>query len=158
MMFKWLGKIIGQWIVESVNDEEECDCGDEGGCNCIDEKMRMEQQEMIDNWKPPARYCIRAGGIEYFVDSWKPAMGGYGIDIFWTQKIGGVDRGVSGTIIENSFTIIDYESVATYEMFEHAKKQSFEYVMQAAQEAKLQEDAKKKNATPPSDVSLASYG
>jgi hypothetical protein len=168
---KWLANLVLDGLQEIEKDEDrddECDCDD---CRAEREKERGKigypappmsreeaEQAMMDNWEPPSRYCIRAAGVDYFVDDWKSSVGGYGLDVCWIQKIKGEERPVFATLFENSFTIIDYDSPMTVEAFEHVKKQSIDYVTQLASEHKANEDAKKKKEqNPPQDVSLAAY-
>ena len=148
MVFEFLWKFLGDKIFGTLDDcEDECDCGDE--------LTLEERQAIMDSWTPPGRYCVRAGGMDYFCDMWKPNAV-VGFDLLWTQKIGGEDKVVTGTIFNTDVTIIDYASTITPEVFEHIRQQSFDYVMQMAKEAKAKEDAIK-NSKPPCDVNLASY-
>lgn len=157
---KWLAN----WILDGLNDEEECTCDE---CQAERDSSQNQQQmgypgpsqAEIDAFVPPARYCIRASGMDYFVDNWKPGAGGMCIDVCWTQKIGGVEKPVFGTLFESSFTIIDYDSPMTVEAFEHVKKQNSDYITQMTSEAKATEDAKKKKEPVSSvvDASLAAY-
>jgi hypothetical protein len=166
---KWLARYVFDGMDELDNDNanEECTCDE-----CCQEKTQqigypgMSQAEAeklaMESWEPPARYCIRAAGMDYWVDSWKSGPGGFGIDIMWTQKIKGEEKTITGTIFDGSFTIIDYASPMTPETFEHIKKQNYDYMMQIAQDAKHTEDAAKEKSTVQSskvinDVNFASY-
>jgi hypothetical protein len=175
-MFNSVGKAIGKWIFDSLNDpscdncmnyckdedgemEEECACG----CNCGEagphDISDDEKQKMIDNWIPPARYCVRAAGQDYWCDDVKPNPL-LGWDLFWTQKIAGKDHGVTCTIYDVGVAIVDYETPTTKEVFAHIKQQSFEYAMEQAQAAKTIQEANQGSGSKklPEDVNFASYG
>lgn len=161
MSFKtWIANLVldGFKEIEENSENEECDCDE---CRAEREKAQIgypgPTQDEIDNWVPPARFLIHAGGVDYWIDSWKSGPAG-AIDVCWTQKIKGEEKTIFATIFESSFTIVDYDSPMTMEAFEHVKKQSIEYITQLANEMKATEDAKKKkDQIPPEDVSLAAY-
>jgi hypothetical protein len=155
MMFKRIGKFIGEWIFSSLNDNE-CDC-ENGECHCGG--GIQSEEEMIKNWKPIARYCIRSGGMDYWCDDIKPNPI-LGWDLMWTQMVEGEEKPVTCTIYDVGITMVDYQTPMTPEVFTHIKKQSLDYVMAELQQAKIKEDAAqaKMKTKPPEDVNFASYG
>jgi hypothetical protein len=151
----------GNAVEQELEDEDGCaeECTGEKPA-VLDAPITPEQQlEAIINWEPPARYCIRAGGMDVWCDNVKPNASGLGVDIIWIQKIKGVATPVSGTIFDTNIMVFDYETSLTAEVFEHIKKTSFDYALQMAQEAKMQEEAKKTNEKKaiPIDSNGASY-
>jgi hypothetical protein len=160
-MLNSLKRSILNWLASGWDMDEDRDCSTPTCApTTTHETCTLEQQkEMIENWEPPARYCIRSGGMDVWCDYIKPNASGLGVDIFWTQKIGGVDSPVSATLFDPNIMIFDYRTTQTAEVFEHIKKSSFDYVTQMEQEAKIQEEAKKTNEKKaiPIDSNGASY-
>jgi hypothetical protein len=144
--------------------ENHCKCEDENdendNCECEHKEplTSEEEQELLDNWVPPARYLIVAGGKDLWCDEWKAGAGG-AIDVCWEQKIGGELKVVFATIFESSFTIVDYDSPMTKEAFIHVKKQNIDYITKMAEDAKNAMEAQKTKgeSRPPEDINFASY-
>lgn len=154
-MFESIRKYIGNFMIDCLDATDECDCdpNDNRGPNGL---TAEEEQKMIENWIPPARYQIIAGGNPYWCDEWKAGAGG-AIDICWNQKIAGEEKPVFATLFESSFTIIDYKSPMTMEAFIHVKKQNIDYITKMAEDAKIAMEAQKGAPKPPEDVNFASY-
>ncbi len=111
---------------EGSSEEEKCDsCGSD---------------EPITN---PRRYMIQAGGNTWWVDNYKPNSFS-GIDVIWTEELGGKLKTVRGTITSPDASIFDFENTEiTPEIFESIKKQTIDYVIHSAQEAQAKERALK---------------
>ncbi len=145
---KWIAKLVVEGLQELEEEEnEQCEgCGHV--CDACKEKQQIgypheaEEQEdgPVDDPTPPSRYCVRANGLDYWVDDIKPDPI-LGWNLRWNQTINGEVRNVVCTIYDVGVVIVDYESPMTKETFENIKKQSFEYAMQLAQS---KEDAVKK--------------
>ncbi len=101
---------------------------------------------------------IQAGGNTWWVDSYKPNPV-YGIDVFWTEELGGKIKNVKGTIMDANLAIFDFESDITFDIFENIRKQTIDYAIHAAQEAQAKEQALKASQSEVvPDVSHVSYG
>lgn len=152
---------------EECEDSCKCVCHEEPDDNCdcpecttghLGKLTPDEEQKLIDNWVPPARFLIVAGGKDLWCDEWKAGAGG-ALDVCWTQKIAGKDKTVFATVFESSFTIVDYDSPMTMEAFVHVKKQNIDYMTKMAEDAKAAMEAQKLKGEvkPPEDVNFASY-
>lgn len=137
-MFELLRRYVLDWLMES-DEEEECDC-EEFQADEDEQSMISYRAPAIDMWVPPARYYIRAGGIDYWVDNYKFGPGGVSLDIFWTQKIGGVEKAVSASLFETNFVICDYETTMTSNVFDQIRENNID----VTREAEVQEDATKR--------------
>jgi len=135
-MFGFVRSYVLGWLM-GPDEDEECDC-EEFQAVKDDEQSTLDYRALaVEMWVPPARYCIRAGGIDYWVDNYKFGPGGMSVDIFWTQKIGGVEKAVSASIFETSFVIVDYETTVTSKVFDQIKETNIDFM----REVKVQEDA-----------------
>ena len=90
-------------LVAAIGNKEEF-CGEQ----CMEDEDLVQADQQRDMWVPPARYCIRAEGLDIWVDGYEFGPGGNCIEAFWIQKIGGVERKVSSCIYETNFMIFDY--------------------------------------------------
>ena len=122
---------LDAWDDSAEPVPDKCTCGDEA-CSC-------EKEPMPEN---PKRYLIQSGGTPWWVDSYKPNPV-YGIDVFWTEEVNGKIKNVRGTIMDANVSIFDFESDVTPEMFENMRKQTVDYAIQMAQEAREKEKAMK---------------
>lgn len=128
-MLGLLRRYVLNWLLSGLVDENEC------GCEAFDHSPDLEMK-----LAKPARYCIKAGGTEIWADNYKFGPGGLSLDVFWTQKIGGVEKSASGSIFETSFMIFDYETTMTSEVFDQIRESNIDFT----QEADVQDDATKR--------------
>ena len=142
-IFNWLML----WLMSVVAEEEHCDCEDSGGEQSTRQSMTgyassPMDEELIENWTPPARYCVRAAGIDYWVD--RVELGPVSLDLFWTQKIEGKDKTVRATLSEMSFAIVDYGTSLNSGAFDHMHESDIEPAQEAEDpyEAKMRIDRK----------------
>jgi len=110
---------ILKWLMSGIEEEADCDCEywDEEEDNqhpCMD--ISPISNESIENWTPPARYCVFTGGNEIWCDQVKSGL--MSIDLLWTQKIGGVEKPVCASLSETSYIIYDYETTLTSKAFD----------------------------------------
>jgi hypothetical protein len=142
-MLGLLKRYVLDWLMSGLVEENEC------GCEAFDRTPDLEMK-----WVPHARYSIRAGGMEIWADNYKFGLGGLSLDVFWTQKIGGVEKSVSASIFETSFTIIDYETTMTSKVFDQIRESNIDFT----REAEVQEIATKRieKRCIPQNTSLAS--
>jgi len=127
---------------EIEEGRDQCNC--EEGEETLDGEMPMPNLESDEELEPPARYYIQGSNHGYWCNSYKPnAL--LGVDVYWIQKIKGKDTVVTGTIMSGDISIFDYESTMTPEKFENIRKQTFDYTLQRAQEAKEDSDALKES-------------
>jgi hypothetical protein len=63
--------------------------------------------------------------MDYWVDNYK--FGPVSLDMFRTQKIGGAEKAVSCSIFETNFTIIDYETTMTSEVFDQIRETGIDF-------------------------------
>lgn len=171
---KWIADFVMGCFdtADKMDSDNSVDCDDcknestgKATCNCgemVNPQTGLtlsQEKEIIDNWEPPARFCVITGGKDFWADNVKPDPI-LGWNLIWNQMIKGEEKTVACTIYDVGVTIIDYESTMTPDTFSHIKQQSYEYMMQVAQEAKVAEDAKKQMSSaskPQDDVNLASY-
>lgn len=150
-----INEVIDNKLEKFVDDffdawEESEEISKKNKCTC--------EEEIIDN---PRRYHIVAGGHDYWVDDFKPNAISAGIDVIWTEELGGKTKIVRGTISSPDVSIFDYENDMDLEVFSAIKKQTIDYAIQFAQEAQAREKAKKltENTDNPVDAtSHVSYG
>jgi hypothetical protein len=142
-IFNWLMP----WLMSVVAEEEHCDCEDCGGEQSITQSMTDYtsspiDEELIENWNPPARYCVRTAGFDYWVDRFEP--GPVSLDLFWMQKIDGKDRTVRATLSEMSFAIVDYGTSLNSGAFDPMHESDIEPAQEAEDpyEAKMRIDRK----------------
>lgn len=93
----------------------------------------------------PRRYMIQAGSNPWWVDNFKPSALA-GLDVIWTEELGGKIKTVRGTIMSQDISIFDFESDMDLETFDNIKKATIEYAIQTAQEAQAREKADKSMA------------
>jgi hypothetical protein len=111
----------------NTDNTESCDCPE-----CTGEKP-------LDN---PRRYMIQAGGNMWWVDNFKPnSMAG--LDVIWTEELGGKTKIVRGTIMSQDVSIFDFENDLDLETFDNIKKATIDFAIQTAQEAQAREKAAK---------------
>ncbi len=115
MVFGELKKRFLKWLLDGFNELYK-ECEDE-----LEEAEEARAREEA-KWKPPARYCIRAGGSDIWCDDYRAGPGGFSIEVIWTQSIDGEERPVLCTIYDASYIIIDYETGVTLEQFEKTKQ------------------------------------
>ena len=142
-IFNWLMP----WLMSVVAEEERCDCEDCCGEQSTKQSMTdytssPMDEELIENWTPPARYCVRAAGFDYWVDRVEP--GPVSLDLFWTQKIEGKDKTVRATLSEMSFAIVDYGTSLNSDAFDLMHESDIEPAQEAEDpyEAKMRIDRK----------------
>jgi len=136
---KDMAKKVREEIEEERKEEghdRECDCDFP---ETVDGDVPMPELDSEDDMEPPARYYVQTSNHGYWCNSYKPNQI-FGIDLIWTQKIKGKDVVVTGTVMSSDISIFDYESSMTLEKFENIRKQTFDYAVQKAQEAKLDAD------------------
>jgi hypothetical protein len=153
MLSKKLKEHILNWL---FSDEEECDCEER---ETEKEESPAIDTESIDTWVPPARYCIRAGGIDIWADNYRFGPGGFSIELVCTQKIGSVEKVVSGFIVESNYMIFDYESTMTSNVFDKMQKANTDFTTKKELETEDQDDAKmkiEKECTIPQDAGVMS--
>ena len=140
-IFNWLMP----WLISVVAEEEHCDCADCGGEQSTKQSMTdymssPMDEELIENWTPPARYCVRAAGFDYWVD--QVELGPVSLDLFWTQKIDGKDKTVRATLSEMSFAIVDYGTSLNSGAFDPMHESDIEPEAEDPYEAKMRIDRK----------------
>lgn len=109
------------------NPEEQCTCPECSG-------------DSINN---PRRYMIQAGGNTWWVDNLKPNALGGGMDVIWTEELGGKVKIVRGTIMSPDISVFDFENDMDLSMFDSIKKATIDYAIQTAQEAQARDIASK---------------
>jgi len=107
-------KYFLKWLLNGFNDLYD---------EYAEEVGAVEQQADAHDWKPPARYCIRASGSDIWCDDYRTGPGGCSIEAIWTQNIGGKEKPVTCSIYDSSLIIIDYETEITREVFDRLKKE-----------------------------------
>jgi hypothetical protein len=140
MLDKFKIKIL-EWLASGLPEEDDV---------VIDE-------EAVNNWVPPCRYCVHVGGDDIWVENYKPNPV-FGIDVIWQQKIGGEVMPVAATILESSITIVDYETQWSLKTFEHVRHQSMDTVLQKMQEMANREVEITENVKAGSEACLSAYG
>jgi hypothetical protein len=128
-MLESLKNAILNWLIPGISFEEDVEESDCPECQSEASKQLgclASNKELIESWVPLKRYCVRAGGVDYWVDNYKFGPGS--LDVFWTQKIGGVEKPVSCSIFfETSITIIDYETMMTSEVFDQIRETGIDF-------------------------------
>lgn len=114
---------------EDPDAKNDCTCGD---CS--------EDEQPITN---PRRYMIQAGGNTWWVDNFKPNQMGGGLDVIWTEELGGKTKIVRGSIMSPDVSIFDFENDMELETFDAIKRATIDYAIQTAQEAQAREKAAK---------------
>ena len=155
-IFNWLMP----WLMSVVAEEEHCDCKDCGGEQSTTQSMTdytssPMNEELIENWTPPARYCVRAGGLDYWVDRVEP--GPVSLDLFWTQNIDGEEKTVCASLFEMSFAIVDYGTTLTSEAFDHMRKSDIEPMQEAEGPYEAQMRIDRKPSVPLDRNVMSSY-
>lgn len=150
--------MVLEWLTSGLPDDEEEDeeISEEEAHQYLIERMKKEQ-EAKDNWVPPTRYCVHVGGDAIWVQNYKPNPV-FGIDVIWQQKVGGEMKTVAATILESSFTIVDYETQWTPKTFEHVRHQSMDTMLQKMQEMANREVELTENVKAGAEASLSAYG
>jgi hypothetical protein len=117
----------------SEESDKDCNCSE---CN--------QEEQMPEN---PRRYLIQAGGNTWWVDNYK--LNSFsGIDVIWTEELGGKLKTVRGVITSPDASIFDFENTEiTPEIFESIKRQTTDYMIHVAQEAQAKEKAMKATQT-----------
>lgn len=141
----FIDDFLEAWQESNNTNTESCDCPE-----CSGEKP-------LNN---PRRYMIQAGGNMWWVDNFKPnAMGG-GLDVIWTEELGGKTKTVRGTIMSQDVSIFDFENDMDLETFDNIKKATIDYAIQTAQEAQAKDKAMKaaQSEMAPDLSSHVSYG
>jgi hypothetical protein len=132
-------------FVEACHPKSDETDSDEDSCDCTD----------VEN---PARYVLFSGGQKYFATEIKPnAFSGIDFYLKEVDQSTGKEYNSKGTITSPDVVIVDLKPDMTLEMFTAIKQNTLDYVVAMAQEAKVQEEAAKKIAQPPKDVSVMSY-
>lgn len=138
---------------ECTCDPDQCTCDDTCDCpDCVqDEILSGPGAGKAVDEEPPARYFIQASGQGYWCADVKmnPVMG---VDVLWIQKINGKDVTVTGTLYESNLAIFDYQTPTTPEMFENAKRATFDYMVQKVTEAREAETKKEEEIKQSSEV------
>jgi hypothetical protein len=149
-MFRQIRKYIVEWLMSGTNEDGDLD-GDIVDLVDLGEEMSKKQpehdcavtlddREFIGNWKPPARYCVHTTNIDIWCDEVKPSL--MSIDLYYTLKIGGVDRVVCASLSDTIYIIFDYEATQTPKAFDNAPKTNIDSIIHVKQEETDQEEAK----------------
>jgi hypothetical protein len=133
-MFRGIKGYVLDWLMSGMVEEENYDRNCEDAHSMTGHTIGPMNEEPIENWTPPARYLIRAGGSEIWCDRWK--FGPNSIDVFRTETIGGQEKAVSVSIYESTFMIFDFETPLTSETFDHTRKSDIDSMTRPMKEAK----------------------
>ena len=134
---------------------DEANGSDEPKEGCEDDKCTCgECGEPLNN---PRRYMIQAGGNTWWVDNFKPNAMSTGIDVIWTEELGGKTKIVRGTVLSQDVSIFDFENDMDLACFDSIKRQTIDYAIQTAQEAQSRDKAMKAAASQETVVDSSSH-
>jgi hypothetical protein len=83
-MFGQIKTYILKWLMSGMKEDKDLDGDVDDLADSIEEisekqpeqdyPVTLADNEFIDNWSPPARYCVHTGGMDIWCDQVKPSF------------------------------------------------------------------------------------